>query len=407
MESLNRIVVIGAGQAGVSLVAKLRQLGYERELVLVGEESILPYQRPPLTKKYLLGELDVERLHILPEKFYTEQEITLKLGVKAEAIDTKSSTVRLYDGSEQKWDLLALTTGSEVLALPEHIGGKLPFVYAVRTIGDVDQLAREFEKGKEVLVIGGGYIGLEASAVAQSHGLAVTLVEMQDRILKRTAAKETADYFTRLHSSNGVNILTSVTVEKIDQNSAGQIRAELSGGEVLKPDLVILGLGIRPRTELALNAGLLVNNGIVVDEFGRTSAERIYAAGDCASFEWSGQRIRLESVQNAIDHAENVAASMLGMMEAYHPVPWFWSDQYDVKLQIAGLNIGYNQVIARPGLRDGAISFWYFRDDQFLAVDSINDPRSYMTGRKWLAANVSPDKELLRNAENLADCLAE
>lgn len=407
LENLNRIVVIGAGQAGVSLVAKLRQLGYEQELVLVGEEAVLPYQRPPLTKKYLLGELEVDRLHILPAKFYAEQKIKLKLGVKAEAIDTQSSTVRLSDGSEQKWDLLALTTGSEVLTLPEHVGNKLPCVFDVRTIDDVDRLASEFDKGKKVLVIGGGYIGLEASAVAQTQGLAVTLVEMQDRILKRTAAKETADYFTRLHSSKGVNILTSVTVESIDQNSAGGIHAELSNGVVMNPDLVILGLGIRPRTDIAHQAGLLVDNGIVVDEFGRTSVDRIYAAGDCASIEWYGQRIRLESVQNAIDHAENVAASMLGMTESYHPVPWFWSDQYDVKLQIAGLNTGYNQVITRPGQRDGAISFWYYRDNQFLSVDSINDPRSYMTGRKWLAQRVSPDKNLLRNADNLADCAVE
>jgi len=404
---LNRIVVIGAGQAGVSLVAKLRRLGYEDELVLVGEEPELPYQRPPLTKKYLLGELERERLRIMPAQFYSEQKISLELGVRAEAIDPESSVVLLSDGRELSWDILALTTGSEVLTLPEHAGGKLSGIYAIRTIEDVDKLAHEFAAEKEVLVIGGGYIGLEASAVARSRDLKVVLVEMQERILKRVASQETAAYFTHLHQSKGVDILTSAIVEKVDRIPSGKLRANLTNGRVIDSDFIIIGLGIRARTELASRAGLLIDNGIAVDEFGRTSAPGIFAAGDCASFEWDGQRIRLESVQNAIDHAENVAASILGKAEVYNPVPWFWSDQYDVKLQIAGLNTGFNQVVVRPGPRANATSMWYFDDNRFLAVDAINDPRSYMTARKWLAEGVSPDRNRLQTTENLADCLME
>ncbi len=407
MGKLNRIVVIGAGQAGVSLVAKLRRLGYEDELVLVGEEPELPYQRPPLTKKYLLGELERERLRIMPAQFYSEQKISLELGVRAEAIDPESSVVLLSDGRELSWDILALTTGSEVLTLPEHAGGKLSGIYAIRTIEDVDKLAHEFAAEKEVLVIGGGYIGLEASAVARSRDLKVVLVEMQERILKRVASQETAAYFTHLHQSKGVDILTSAIVEKVDRIPSGKLRANLTNGRVIDSDFIIIGLGIRARTELASRAGLLIDNGIAVDEFGRTSAPGIFAAGDCASFEWDGQRIRLESVQNAIDHAENVAASILGKAEVYNPVPWFWSDQYDVKLQIAGLNTGFNQVVVRPGPRANATSMWYFDDNRFLAVDAINDPRSYMTARKWLAEGVSPDRNRLQTTENLADCLME
>ncbi|WP_209425332.1 FAD-dependent oxidoreductase [Pararhodobacter sp. SW119] len=381
------IVVIGAGQAGASLVAKLRTLGFDGPLTLIGDEPAPPYQRPPLSKKYLLGELALERLFLRPESFYAEHGIDLRLGQPVTRIDPATKQVWLGDQA-LPYDQLALTTGAEPRQLPAAMGGGLDGVYPVRRLADIDRMAREFVHGRHVLIVGGGYIGLEAAAVARLRGLEVTLIEAAPRILQRVAAPETSNAMRDLHLRHGVRLLEGVGLARL--TGTGRVDgADLADGQRLAVDFVITGIGIAPAVGLAQTAGLRIDNGIAVDALGQTSAPGIWAAGDCASFAFRGARIRLESVQNAIDQAEAVAANMLGADAPYAPVPWFWSDQYDTKLQIAGLNTGYDRVIVRA--TDGGRSHWYFVGDRFLAVDAIDDPRAYMLGKRLLEAGRTPD----------------
>ena len=386
---MTHIVVVGAGQAGASLVAKLRSEGFSGEITLIGAETVPPYQRPPLSKAYLLGEMAEERLYLRPEAFYADHDITLRLNTRAVDIDPAGHVVTLSDGTRQHYDELALTTGADPRTLPGAAGGMLDGVYTVRDLADADAMAPAFSKGQRVLVIGGGYIGLEAAAVAAKRGLQVTLVEMAPRILQRVAAAETSDYFRALHRSHGVDIREGVGLEKLlgDEAVTG---ARLTDGTELEVDFAVVGVGITPATILADSAGLAVNNGIVTDSHGRTSDPHIWAAGDCANCLFHGQRVRLESVGNAIDQAEAVARNMLGADQPYDPAPWFWSDQYDCKLQIAGLNLGYTDVVVRKGDAPGAQSHWYYRDDTLVAVDAMNDARNYMIGKRLIEAGRSP-----------------
>ncbi|SDD46712.1 NAD(P)/FAD-dependent oxidoreductase [Ruegeria marina] len=385
---MKHIAIVGAGQAGASLAAKLRSLDFSGKITLIGDETALPYQRPPLSKKYLLGEMDLERLYLRPERFYQENDIRLLRGVHVSAIDREKRSLKLRDETIQ-YDELALTTGASPKALPAAIGGNLTGVYVMRTLADIDHIAPEFQAGRRVLVVGGGYIGLEAAAVAAKLGLKVTLIEMADRILQRVAAPETSNFFRKLHEEHGVEILENTGLERLLEGDP--ITARLSTGARLEVDFVIAGIGVTPNDKLASAAGVKCSNGIIVDRIGRTSDPHIWAAGDCAKFEFRGNLICLESVQNAIDQAEAVAANILGGRECYTPRPWFWSDQYDVKLQIAGLNSGYDQVFVRSGSSSRTCSHWYYNDGKLLAVDAMNDPRNYMIGKRLIDANCSPD----------------
>lgn len=390
---MSHIVVIGAGQAGCSLVAKLRKQGFDGQITMVGEEPVPPYQRPPLSKAYLLGEMGRERLFLRPESFYAEQDIALKLGRPVGAIDPADRTVTVVE-EVIGWDQLALTTGAVPRRLPAAIGGDLEGVFAIRTLADIDALAPHVTAGARVLIVGGGYIGLEAAAVCASRGLKVTLIEAAERILQRVAAPETSDWFRRLHAAHGVDIREGTGLERLTGSDGRVSGAELADGAELAVDFVIVGIGVEPATRLAEAAGLEIDNGIAVDALGRSSHPAIWAAGDCASFPYRGGRLRLESVPNAIDMAECVAGNMLGAGIEYVPKPWFWSDQYDVKLQIAGLNTGHDRVVTRPGA-GAAVSFWYYRGAQLLAVDAMNDPRAYMIGKKLIEAGRSPDPEMV------------
>ena len=388
---MSGIVIIGAGQAGSSLAIKLRALGYQGTVTLIGEEPYAPYQRPPLSKTYLLGEMALERLYLRPEEVYRDQNIELRLGTQVTAIDPVAQVISL--GAETlSYDQLALTTGSTPRLLPEAIGGRLKNVFAVRGLADVDAMRPAFEGGGHVLIIGGGYIGLEAAAVAAKRGLKVTLVEMADRILQRVACAETSDYFRALHQSHGVTLLEGVGLSSLTgtEHVTGAI---LSNGATLDIDFALIGVGIQPNTQLADAAGLTLNNGIETNALGQTSQSTIWAAGDCASFPYQGQRIRLESVPNAIDQAEVVAANMLGAQKAYHATPWFWSAQYDVKLQIAGLNQGFENVVTRIG--EAGRSHWYYKAGQVLAVDAMNDPRAYMVAKRLIEAGKTADPALV------------
>lgn len=385
---MSHIVVIGAGQAGASLVARLRKDGFDGQITLIGAETVPPYQRPPLSKAYLLGEMEQERLYLRPESFYAEQGITLKLGARVSAIDPAAKTVAL-DGETLTYDQLALTTGSDPRRLPSAIGGDLEGVFTVRSLSDVDAMAPHVRPGARALIVGGGYIGLEAAAVASKRGVQVTLVEMADRILQRVAAPETSDYFRALHRAHGVDIREGVGLDRLTGDGAVS-GATLTDGSTLDVDFVVVGVGIAPATALAEAAHLTLDNGIAVDAQGRTSDPAIWAAGDCAAFPYRGGRLRLESVPNAIDHAECVAGNMLGGATDYVPQPWFWSDQYDVKLQIAGLNTGYDHIVTRRGEGQTA-SFWYYAGDRLLAVDAMNDPRAYMVGKRLIDSGKTAD----------------
>ncbi len=387
---MTHVVVVGAGQAGASLVAKLRAIGFEGDITLIGAEKIPPYQRPPLSKAYLLGEMAEERLYLRPAAFYADQKIALRLDTRVIGIDSAAQTVTLSDGDVLKYDELALTTGAHPRTLPGAIGGMLDGVFAVRDLADADAMAPAFQPGKHVLIIGGGYIGLEAAAVASKLGLRVTLVEMAERILQRVAAPETSDYFRKLHHGHGVDIREGVGLDRLlgDDHVTG---ARLSDGTELDIDFAVIGVGITPATILAESAGIDVGNGITTDHNGRTSDPHIWAAGDCASSQFHGQVIRLESVGNAIDQAEAVAVNIAGGDQPYEAKPWFWSDQYDCKLQIAGLNMGYTDVYVRHGDADGVQSNWYYNGDTLLAVDAMNDPRNYMIGKRLIEAGRSPD----------------
>jgi len=388
---MSHIVVVGAGQAGSSLVAKLRKVGFEGQITLIGAEDAPPYQRPPLSKKYLLGEMEQDRLYLRPLDFYQERDITLRLGTWVTGINSAAKTVSLGDETLY-YDQLALTTGADPRQLPKEMGGDMDGVYTVRNLADVDAMAPEFLEGRSVLIIGGGYIGLEAAAVAASRGLKVTLIEMADRILQRVAAKETSDYFRELHLERGVDIREGVGLKTL--KGEGRVRsAELLDGTVLDIDFAIVGVGVAPSVALAEAAGCEIENGIKTDSLGRTSVDGIWAAGDCASFPFKGERIRLESVPNAIEHAEIIAGNMLGDQRDYIAKPWFWSDQYNTKLQIAGLNTGYDNIVTRAA--GESLSFWYFKGDVLLAVDALNDPRSYMMGKRLIEMGKSPEKSAI------------
>lgn len=384
---MSHIVVVGAGQAGASLTAKLRGLGFEGQITLIGAEDQPPYQRPPLSKKYLLGEMELQRLYLRPPAFYEDQGIALRLGASVTSIDAAAKTLSVGE-DVIAYDQLAFTTGSAPRLLPATIGGDLGGVFAVRSLADVDAMSAAFAHGGHVLIIGGGYIGLEAAAVAASKGLRVTLIEMAERILQRVACPETSTYFRDLHRSHGVDIREGIGLSRLVGKGGHVQAAELSDGTTLDIDFAIVGVGITPETALAEMAGVALDNGIATDARGQTSAPEIWAAGDCASFPYQGARIRLESVPNAIDQAEVVAANMLGGEIEYLAKPWFWSDQFDVKLQISGLNTGYDAVVVRQV--EAAQSHWYFKGETLLAVDAMNDPRSYMIGKRLIEAGKSP-----------------
>ena len=391
-----RILIVGAGQAGAALAAKLRSLGHKDEIVMLGDEPAPPYQRPPLSKAYLLGEMEEDRLWLRGPEFWAENGVDLRLGQAVTDLDPTARTVTV-GGEVLDYDQLALTTGSTPRRLPPALGGALEGVYTVRTLADVDAMRAEFQPGRRVIIVGGGYIGLEAAAVAARLGLHVTVLEMAPRILQRVAAPETSDHIRALHQSHGVTVMEGTALDRLhgDDRVTGAI---LQDGRILQADFVIVGVGITPNTHLAEQAGLAIDNGIATDTLGRTSDPSIWAAGDCASFPHAGGRLRLEAVGNAIDMAEAVAANMLGANQPYHAKPWFWSDQYDLKLQIAGLNTGYDRIVTRT---EGGTSFWYYRGDTLLAVDAMNDSRAYMVGKRLIEGGKSPAPEAVTGTPDL------
>lgn len=385
MSLAKRIVILGAGQAGYSLASKVREYDKSADVVLIGQEKHLPYQRPPLSKQYAKGEMTVEDLTLRPEEWYADNNIRCLTGHRATKIDATAKTVLLEDVLELPYDQLALTIGARPRTLPAKIGGDLKGVYYIRNIDDVDIFRDELKTGHRALVIGGGFIGLEAAAVLSGAGLDVRVVEMADQILQRVVSPQTSGYFRDLHTRNGVTITENVGVSRLIGKDGRVAGAELANGEKIDVDFILVGIGVVANEELANNAGIATRDGILVNAYGQTSVADIYAAGDCARFDYRGQSIRLESVQNSVDQAECVACNIIGQRNEYNPLPWFWSDQFDVELQIAGLNIDYTDVFTRQGTSADSKSMWYFKGKELVAVDAINQPRSFMVAKKILA----------------------
>ncbi len=384
------IVIVGAGQAAASFISRHVTLGSQQPVLLIGDEAHPPYQRPPLSKKYLLGALERERLFIRPLEWYADQAVELRFDTRINSIDRDLKKIITNDGESIEYDKLLLCTGASARSLPADIGGTLDSVFTLRSIADIDKMSPQFQAGRKLLIVGGGYIGLEAAATSRQLGLEVTVLELADRILQRVAAAETSNYFRDLHSGHGVDLRESVRMTRLLSEDGAVRGAELESGEVIDADLVLIGIGSSPNTELGQAAGLDCDNGIRVNEICQTSDPGIYAAGDCTSFFRNGQQIRLESVQNAADQGDLVARVLAGEAVTYTALPWFWSDQYDCKLQIVGLNQGHNHTVIRPGANASSMSVWYYRDAELLAIDSMNEPKSYAFGRKIIEAGKHP-----------------
>jgi len=401
------IVVVGAGQAAASLISRHVALGNQQSILLIGEEPHPPYQRPPLSKKFLLGELERERLFIRPLQWYRDQGIDTRFDTRITAIDRERRRVETATGESIRYDKLVLCTGSSARVLPDAIGGALAGVFTLRSIADIDRMAPAFQSGRKLLVVGGGYIGLEAAAVARKLGLEVAVVEMAERILQRVASVDTSDYFRRLHTGHGVILHESTPMKRLLESNGKVCGAELASGDIINADLVLVGIGGSPNIDLAETAGLDCDNGISVSDSCQTSDPNIYAAGDCASFIRNGQRIRLESVQNASNQGDLIARVLAGEALTYTSLPWFWSDQYDCKLQIAGLNFGHNRTVVRASSDPKSLSVWYYAGEKLLAIDAMNDPSAYAFGRRMIADGKNPSPEKIADPATDLKALAK
>lgn len=382
-------VVIGAGQAASQLVASLRAEGYGAAITVIGDEAFPPYQRPPLSKKFLSGEMEEDRLYIKPPEFYAQANATLVLNARATAVDLDAKRVTLADGATFAYETLVFATGSRVRKLTVP-GADLAGIFYLRGIADVKAIQPHFSAGKRLVVVGGGYIGLETAAVAAKRGLQVTVVEALERCLQRVTSQQISDFYEGVHRAEGVTILTRTGVHGFSQGEGGSLIVHTANGDI-PADLVVAGIGILPEQELAQAAGLVCDNGIVVDEFARASDPSVYAAGDCANHPnpLLGRRLRLESVQNAIDQAKAAALAITGKPKPYAEVPWFWSDQYDLKLQIAGLSAPGDEVVLRGDPATRKFAAFYLREGHVAAVDAVNAAPEYMIGRMMIAQKKS------------------
>lgn len=376
------IVIIGAGQAGAQVAQSLRQGGFEGPLRLIGDEPHPPYQRPPLSKKFLAGEIGAEGLWLRPPAFFTTNNIDHIPNTRVVAIDRGAKRLTLANGDTLPYGKLVLATGTNARLLTLE-GADKKGVVTLRSIADVDVIRNILQKSSSVAIIGAGYIGLEVAAVAKSLGKSVTVIEAQDRPMKRVVSQAVSDYFSGLHKARGIELRLNTGIEAIEGgDSVTGVR--LSTGETVPAELVLVAVGAEPNDHLAAEAGLEVDNGILVDGCGQTSDPDIFAAGDCTRFYSNRYQrsVRMESVQNAIDQAKAVAQALLGQEVDYDPLPWFWSDQYDIKLQIAGLSEGYDDTKIVGSTDDSKFYVAYLHDGRLIAVDSINSPRSHMMARR-------------------------
>jgi 3-phenylpropionate/trans-cinnamate dioxygenase ferredoxin reductase subunit len=395
---MSGIVIIGAGQAAGQAAASLRQGKYEGSITILGDETQPPYQRPPLSKQYLSGELGMDRVLVRPEKFYVDQNISLHTGTRVESIDTSAKSVTTNSGDSYEYDKLLIATGSRprILTIP---GSDLAGIHYLRTIDDVDGIRAAMKTAKKICIVGGGYIGLEVAAVAVTSGLEVTVLEMEERILQRVTTPEMSEYYHELHAGRGVNIMVSTGVSGFEGD--GEVSTVLCGDEKIDADLVIVGIGIIPNIELAEAAGLECNNGITVDDHCRTSDPDIYAAGDCTNHPnpIMGRRLRLESVPNAMEQARVSASNMLGGDKVYASVPWFWSDQYELKLQMVGFSADGDTSVLRGDKATNQFAVFYLKDGKVVSVDAVNSPKEFMVCKQLYGKAVDPSALADTNVE--------
>ena len=382
------IVIVGGGHAAGQASASLRQEKYEGEILIIGDEPHIPYQRPPLSKQYLSGEYGLERVHLRPARFYESKAIQVRSGVRVENIDRAGRTVACSDGTKMSYDKLLLATGARPRKLAAT-GGDLPGIHYLRTIADVDAIKRNFVAGRRIAIVGGGYIGLEVAAVAIEAGLIVTVLEMESRILQRVTTPAMSAFYENIHAEKGVAIRTGMRAESFagGDSLTGVVCA---GGEVVPADLAVVGIGIQPNVELAEAAGLDCNNGIVVDEHTRTSDPDVFAAGDCTNHPNPvlGRRLRLESVPNAMEQSRVAAANLAGNPKTYANVPWFWSDQYDLKLQMVGFSTEAERQVVRGDPETRQFAVFHLNGETLVAADAVNSAREFMAARQLVGRHV-------------------
>lgn len=401
-----QIVVAGAGHAAGQVVATLKQKKFAGNIVVIGDEPYLPYQRPPLSKKFLAGELPAERLYVKPGSFYEDANIDVRLGTAVTGIDREQRFVTTGDGDTLRYDQLILAVGSRVRRIPAP-GSELGNIHYLRSIDDVMAIRRHLATAARAVIVGAGYIGLEVAAVLCQAGLDVTVIEMADRVMSRVVSSHVAAFYEREHKQHGVTLELSTALAGF--HGDGTVNAvETADGRTFAADFVVVGAGILPNTDLAESAGLRVDDGIAVDDRCRTSDPGIFAVGDCTSHPNAiyGRRVRLESVHNALEQAKTAAANACGDDLCYSQVPWFWSDQYDLKLQIAGLSEGYDDVVIRGNPDKRSFACVYLREGRVIAIDAVNAPRDFMQSKPLIAAAAAPSRAALEDASILLKDLA-
>jgi 3-phenylpropionate/trans-cinnamate dioxygenase ferredoxin reductase subunit len=389
---MSTVVIIGAGHGAGQAAASLRQEGHEGPIIIFGDEAHIPYQRPPLSKQYLSGEQPIERVYLRPQKFYDDKDVDVRTGVRVTAIDPEGRTVTTDGGDTVAWDHLIIATGSRARILNIE-GSDLGGIHYLRTIADVDAIRAEMGEGKKLVIVGGGYIGLEVASVAVESGMEVHVIEMEDRILQRVTTPEMSAYYHNLHTSRGVNIHTNTGVSGFE-GADGRVSAVKAGEQRFPADLVIVGIGIIPNVELAQDAGLECDNGIVVDDHCRTSNPDIYAIGDCSNHPnpLLGRRLRLESVPNAMEQARVACANICGGDKVYASIPWFWSDQYELKLQMVGFSADGDQQVLRGDQAANQFAVFYLKDGNVVAADAVNSPKEFMMCKQMIGKPVDAEK---------------
>lgn len=400
------VVIVGAGQAGFQVAASLRMEGYEGPVTLIGDEPNVPYQRPPLSKGFMAGKQDIEGIALRPFAFYESHRIQLVAGTKVTEIDRVDRSVSLLSSQgvdrSLHYDALVLAVGARNRMLPVK-GAELDGIRYLRTDAEAVEIQQRLAYARDIVVIGGGFIGLELAAAARGLGKSVRVLEVQSRLMPRVVSPILSDFYRDVHTSQGVEISLNAAMTEIAGDQGKVSEVILGDGSRLPADLVLVGIGVVPNIELARDAGLSVSNGIVVDEHLRTEDESIYAIGDCSDHPnpFAGGRVRIESVQNAVDQAKCIAAAIVGRSEHYRAVPWFWTDQFDIKLQMAGLSVGYGQVVTRGEPESRKFSVFYFREGRLAAVDSVNRPGDHLAGRKLIGAGtaITPEQAADPNVE--------
>lgn len=394
---MNNLVIIGTGQSAAQCALTLRRNMFKDNITMIGEEKHLPYQRPPLSKEFLSGEVSLERVFMKSKEFFDQNDVTIFTSTPVISIDRNKKILSLSNQEDLTYNKLVIATGSRVRKLNVE-GSSLKNISYLRSIEDANRLKEYFKFGKKLVIVGAGYVGLEVAATAVKKGINVTLIEMENRIMSRTVDPVISKYFDSLHRQNGVEIFLEAALEKFEGKDAVE-RVICSNGQIIEADGVLIGVGILPNQELAESAGLNCNNGILVDEFGRTEDTSIFACGDCTNHPntYLNKNLRLESVHNALEQAKTVAMSLLGKQEKYNQVPWFWSDQYDKKLQIVGFSDDHDELVIRGSIEEDNFMLFFLKEGKLIAVNAVNNPKEFLICKKLVANKQKISSDAISN----------